>query len=66
MQLRNKMKKLLKLGLLYLYTKKRCTSRYLVHLVNHKRSTEGAWETFIKACRANYLGYKSRIKLAFL
>ena len=33
---------------------KRCTCRYWVHPVSHKRETEGAWETFIKGCRTNF------------
>lgn len=52
---RIKKRKLLRLGLLYMYAQKKpCTRRYWVHPVNHRRTTEGAWETFVKGCRENY------------
>ena len=53
----HKKKKLLQLGLLYVYAErntKRYTRRYWVHPVNQKRTTEGAWETFVKGCRESY------------
>lgn len=56
-KLRNKKKRLLRLGLLYVYTEeysKRSIRRYWVHPVNHKRTTEGAYETFMKGCRGNF------------
>lgn len=54
LNLKIRRKRLLRLGLLYVAHNRKKSREYWVHPLLRSRSTEGAWETYVKTCRERF------------